>query len=339
MFRSATFKLTLYYLLIITAISIAFSGVVYAVGMNDLSFGLQRQTERITQNFPVFYNSPYLHTDREYNEGREHLIRQLVLLNVVVIGLAGIASYGLARRTLRPIEAAHERQKQFTADVSHELRTPLTALKMESEVALMDKAANAKALRAVIKSTVEESEKLTLLISNLLRLSQLDAAEHIQLTPLPLTPIVAAAVQQVQAIADQRSIVINDDWQAATALVKADEGLLQQLIIILLDNAIKYSRDGSTVAVAINSHEQHATVTIVDQGRGIARQDLDHVFERFYRADTARSEEAGFGIGLSIAKLIADHHKASIHLTSQKGHGTTAQLRLPLAAQPAKRQN
>jgi signal transduction histidine kinase len=331
------------YLAIVTLISICFSVVIYQVAARDLTFGLRRQTQRIYDNFPVFSDSPYLRMGEDINEGKSHLIGRLVLLNMVVISTAGVASYALARRTLKPIEEAHERQKRFTADVSHELRTPLTALKMESEVALMDPAATKADLKAVITSNVEEAQKLTNLVSNLLRLSQLDDSEKSKLLhSTSLNQAVTSAVEQLQPMAQARNISLSSTL-STDVTVRGDAAMLSQLLIILIDNAIKYSPGGSTVTITTELKQQLAHVRISDTGKGIAKADLEHVFDRFYRADSSRTSNetsSGFGLGLSIAKLIADSHNATISLTSQLKKGTTATVIIPanMPKQPADQQ-
>lgn len=333
MFRSVTFKLTMYYLAIIAVISIGFSAVLYHTAAKDLAYGLREQRQRISDNFPVFHDSPYLQFNEELQERRSHLLGILVAWNMVVLGVAGVASYALARRTLRPIEVAHEQQKRFTADVSHELRTPLTALKMESEVALLDDAATKAQLKETLASNIEEAEKLTLLVSNLLRLSQLDSDERMALhSRLDLPDVVQAAVKQLQPVADQRNIALNTNLTASAA-VQGDATTLTQLFVILLDNAIKYSPADTAVTLSSSVQPGSITVKIADQGAGIAKADLEHIFERFYRADSARTsgDSSGFGLGLSIAKLIADSHRASICITSKVGKGTTAAVTIPTA--------
>lgn len=339
MFRSATFKLTMYYLLIIAFISIGFSIMIYQVASKDMANGLERQTQRIIDRFPVFSGSPYLHPDgTDLHEGQQHLIGRLVLLNAVVLVGAGFASYGLARRTLRPIEEAHERQKRFTADVSHELRTPLTSLKMESEVALMDPKASKSELQDALASNIEEVEKLTNLVGDLLRLSQLDDRDN----PMPLETVsadelVAAAISQLQPTATNRKITLAHT-PADNVYVRADRPTFTQMIVILLDNAIKYSPANKTVTISTSQEQGIVSIAIADSGVGIPKSDLEHVFERFYRADQSRTsggESSGFGLGLSIAQQIAEHHNAGINLTSRVGKGTTATVSLPAAEQEA----
>lgn len=342
MFRSATFKLTAAYLTIIAIISLGFSAGLYNVAMHDVESGLQRQTQRITNDFPVFMGSPYLRSNTtDLRESREHLLGRLVLLNLLVLVAAGFASYALARRTLGPIEAAHERQKRFTADVSHELRTPLTALKMESEVALLDPKASRPELRDVIASNIEEAEKLNILVANLLRLSQLDDGDKSAVfSTVSLNDTIRAAIDQLTTVAAVRNITFEAKLGKALS-VYGDQPTLTQLFVILLDNAVKYSPDKSTVSIALTTEQQLAKVTITDQGIGIAKNDLENVFERFYRADQARTsgnETSGFGLGLSIAKLIADSHNGTVSLTSRPGKGTTATVLLPLATNQSKKE-
>jgi signal transduction histidine kinase len=335
MFRSATFKLTLSYVTIIALISIGFSIGIYQVASHDLESGLERQTERITNHFPVFMGSPYLRSQStDLDESRDHLVGRLVALNVLVLTGAGFASYALARRTLGPIEAAHERQKRFTADVSHELRTPLTALRMESEVALLDPKTSKTELRDVITSNIEEAEKLNTLVANLLRLSQLDDADkNNQFSMVALNDTVQAAIDQLQTIATNRQVTI-DAKLDGQVFVRGDQATLVQLFVILLDNAVKYSPSQSQVSVTLDKKGQLARLSITDHGIGISKHDLDHVFNRFYRADQARTstETSGFGLGLSIAKLIADSHNATISLTSSPNRGTSAMVHIPLAS-------
>ena len=331
MFRSATFRLTMYYLGIIAVITIGFSTALYHVALHDLQSGLQQQTRQIYDNFPVFIDSPYLSSVDAFKASRDHLLGRIVLSNILVLIGAGFASYALARRTLQPIEAAHERQKRFTADVSHELRTPLTSLKMESEVALLDTKASKQDLRDVLQSNVEEVEKLTNLVQNLLRISKLDAGDNAKLfSAISLDSSVKAAIDQVQPIAASRHIVITYKKPRTRVIIQGDESTLTQLFSILIENAVKYSPSKSHIVVELQQADGLATVSVTDQGQGIAKDDLMHVFERFYRADAARSagDQGGFGLGLSIAKLIADSHNATIQISSRQGKGTTAKVLL-----------
>ena len=336
MFRSATFKLTMWYLGLVMAISLTFSAVLYGMATHELDRGLHNETQRIYDQFPVFEGNPLLRPGADYDSGVHRIWWRLVGFNIVVLVGAGWASYWLAKRTLEPIEEAHEQQKRFTADVSHELRTPLTALKMESEVALMNDKNGKKELRAVLASNLEEAGKLENLINNLLRLTRLEAGElQQQFSLVDGQKMAQAAAAEARKLAKDRSVKLKTD--IASAPVMGDQDSLRQLLVILLDNAIKYSPSGADVELSAQTTGDQAVFTVTDHGSGMSRQTLEHVFERFYRGgDNARGKKDGngFGLGLSIAKMIADLHGGTITLESQPGKGTTATFSLPTTRQP-----
>jgi signal transduction histidine kinase len=334
MFKTATSKLTAWYLGIVMVISLGFSIVVYHFAVNELNFGLNHQTERIGRQFPMFNNNPILQVhDNDVNVGAHHILLQLAYFNVLVLAGAGFASYWLARRTLEPIEAAHERQKRFTADVSHELRTPLTSLKMNSEVTLLDQQASKNELRTALQSNIEDATRMGQLVNSLLRLTRLDSEEiEVALSDIEAKVLVKNALEQVKATAEAKQIRLQS--KLPKAVLRGDSDSLQQLLIILLDNAIKYSPKKSAVHITNQKTDKQLLILIQDEGQGISPAALPHVFERFYREDSARTTEPsgdGYGLGLSIAKMIAEQSNASISLTSELNKGTTATVSIPLA--------
>jgi signal transduction histidine kinase len=323
----------MWYLAIVMIISLVFSVAVYRFATNELTYGLNSQTQRIYKQFPVFYNNPYLRVrENDLDRATHHIFLRLVYFNVLVLIAAGGASYLLARRTLNPIEAAHNRQKRFTADVSHELRTPLTSLKMSSEVALLDKAASKQELQDALKSNVEDANRMELLINNLLRLTKLDSDElAANFIDVQSEMLVSEAVDRVQTIATDKKITLRNE--SNDARIHGDPDSLIQLLVILLENAIKYSPEKSTVTVDSSIENDKLLLHIKDEGPGISPEALPHVFDRFYREDKARTTDGeSFGLGLSIAKMIADRNGANITLTSKPKKGTTALVALPLAA-------
>lgn len=319
----------MWYLAIVMTISLVFSGVLYRIASNELNHGIRHESQRIFTQFPVFQGDPRFQPGADVDAGNHRILWRLAGFNLIVLVLAGGASYWLARRTLEPIEIAHEQQKRFTGDVSHELRTPLTALKMESEVALLNPKASAKELRQTLTSNLEEITKMETLINNILRLTKLEAEELQQsFKPVLLKEIIEEAVQQVAPKAAERDITIKSDpLQGATA---GDKDSLVQLAVILLDNAVKYSPAGSEVIIGSVKQGDRITLSVEDKGSGIKRADLEHVFDRFYRSDSSRtnSAEEGHGLGLSIAKMITELHQGTITITSQEGKGTTASVNL-----------
>jgi signal transduction histidine kinase len=329
-FKSATIQLTLWYMAIVIAISLGFSVAVYHFATNELAVGLDTQSRRFYQTFPVLYDNPLFRRNNDLTNGRRHILFTLAEFNLVVFVAAGFASYWLAQRTLRPIEEANERQKRFVADASHELRTPLTSLKMSTEVALMDKKASRQALHDALQSNLEETNKLDALLNTLLKLSQLEINDiRHKFTNLSTGELAKIAIKQVAAQAQAKRITLTNDVLDHPVTGEADS--LTQALVILLDNAIKYSPEESSIALGSSSSPEATSITIQDRGVGIEPAALAHVFDRFYRANKARSRENndGFGLGLSIAKHIADLHHGTITLRSTVGKGTTATLTLP----------
>ncbi len=203
---------------------------------------------------------------------------------------------------------------------------------MESEVALMNQKNSSKDLRKTITSNLEEVTKLESLVNSLLRLSRLEAGELRQgFTRLSSRSVAEAALKQVQALADSRHIKLDRHLQNLP--VYGDSDSLVQLLVILLDNAIKYSPAHSTVSMAASKKDDCVSISVEDNGKGIEPVALEHVFDRFYRADKSRTkgEAEGYGLGLSIAKMIADLHDGTISLSSSVDHGTTATISIPLA--------
>jgi signal transduction histidine kinase len=332
MFRSATLRLTLWYLAIAMAISILFSFALYNVTTNELMRGLHSESQSLYQQFPVFQNDPNVNFRAApfYSSSSHRILLKLIGFNIIVLIAAGISSYLLARRTLEPIEAAHTQQKRFTSDVSHELRTPLTAIKMESEVALLSDNIPINELRDTIQSNLEEVGKLENLINNLLRLSllEVDELQH-NFSPVSSELVVDSAIAKVSKTAQNHDIRIVSEVTPADAL--GDQDSLIQLITILLDNSIKYSPRGSEIKVSGTTNKNSVIWQIKDQGIGIEQKALERVFDRFYRSDNSRTKSGsdGYGLGLSIAKMIADIHKANITLTSQLKQGTIATITIP----------
>lgn len=333
-YSSATWRLTAWYLALAMAISLTFSAVVYHIATSTLAQGLSTQQERIYREFPVFSGNPFFVRQDDVTTGSEHILTNLVYANLVVLVAAGFASYWLARRTLRPIEASNERQKRFVADASHELRTPMTALKMSTEVALLDPNATKNELRDVLQSNLEEADKLSTLLDSLLRLSQLDSQElRHSFTDVSARALAEEAVERTKLRAQAKHITIEN--KVEDIVVHGDRDSLVQLLTVLLDNALKYSPEHSLVVCTAAKRHDGTAITVSDQGIGIEPAALEHVFDRFYRADKARKQGGGFGLGLSIAQQIVDLHHGNITLTSTVGKGTKATVTLPNEHAPA----
>ena len=228
------------------------------------------------------------------------------------------------------LDAAFRRQREFTADASHELRTPLTAIKGQVEVAL-GKPRDAGSYRDVLQTVNEEVDRLIRLVGSLLTLARADAGQiPITSEAVSLPDLVAAAAEQVRPAMEGRGVELRLEPGPAATL-RADEDLLLQLLLNLLDNAGRFTPSGGRVSAGWAVADGGVELQVRDTGVGIAPEHLPHLFERFYRADTARSRTAGgAGLGLSICRWIAEAHGGSISVESAPGQGTTFTVTLPL---------
>lgn len=332
-FTTATARLTVSYLGIIMIMSIGFSAVFYNTSLHELNRQLPPQSVFQTQDEPSFVERRTVINEfiqDRIDEGRRHLIFRLVLINLLVFVAGGVFSYWLARRTLEPIEANMEAQNQFVSDASHELRTPLTALQTTNEVALRKKRLTTREAKEILEYNVAEVLKLKTLTDNLLRLARHDTAPlHTQ--TVSLQDVATDAINQVMQAAIAKSITIED--KVKNISIQGDKPNLTQAVVVLLDNAVKYSKKGGKIFIDGYTRGKQAHIRVQDEGVGVAKKDLPHIFDRFYRADQSRNKQqaAGYGIGLALAQKIVVGHKGEITVKSTEGKGATFTISLPLS--------
>jgi two-component system, OmpR family, sensor kinase len=226
------------------------------------------------------------------------------------------------------LERAFMQQTQFTADASHELRTPLTVILTHSELAL-SRDRSVEEYRKTIDTCFSASSRMKSLVESLLLLSHADQGElSLQPVPMDLSDVVRENVNLMTTVAGQRSITVATQLQNATLV--GDPSRISQVVANLLSNAIRYNRDGGSIAVSTEVLLGDAVLTVADTGAGISTEDQSHVFDRFFRADKARSRVAGgSGLGLAICKSIVEAHGGSIEVESELGVGTTFMVHLP----------
>lgn len=233
---------------------------------------------------------------------------------------------------LARLESAVQRLSQFTADASHELRTPLALIRTTAELTLR-RERSPEAYRKALGEIVAESERMSRLVEDLLFLARADASlPQLPLERLELTPLIRDVCEQGEVLAQNRQVEIASEIPREPVYVEANDQALRRLLLLLVDNAVKYTPAGGRITVSVDSGQSGATVAVRDTGIGIPNAALPHVFERFYRVDESRNREAGgTGLGLSIAKWIADRHSASLEAESVAGEGATFRVRFPVA--------
>ena len=233
---------------------------------------------------------------------------------------------------LARLEAAFKKITQFTADASHELRTPVAVMRTRAELSLR-KARSAEEYRDVIAEVLAELEKTSGLIEQLMFLARADSgAETLHFTATNVAEVLREAAIRAAALAEAKQIVFQERVPDGPMWIQGDATSLRRLFLILIDNAVKYTPASGQVEVSLQRNGQYAIAEVRDTGIGISESDLPNVFERFYRADKARTREfGGVGLGLSIGRWITEVHAGTIEVRSSPGHGSTFQIRLPLA--------
>ena len=305
MFNTARLKLTAWYLLTIMLVSFLFSGVIYRVQTAEL--------ERFERRVIIL---------DLVSEAKQRLFFYLLEINTGIFVMAGALGFFLAGRTLRPIQDMVEEQNRFIGDASHELRTPLTSLKTAIEVNLRDKDLTINDAKKILDQSLGQVNKLQRLTENLLDLSR--SASSIKET-VSLREVVLLAIERVKPLA--KKITIKNLVKDGEIFASKED--IVNLLVILLDNAIKYSEAKGTITIDSKNLNRQIVLTVKDQGIGISQEDLPKVFDRFYRADTAREKNGmgGYGLGLSIAKKIIEAHNGAINIASQVGKGTVVTVK------------
>ena len=248
----------------------------------------------------------------------------LIVLGFVALIIAAIFGHVMAGRAIIPLKEAYEKQRQFAADASHELRTPLAVVMASADLLLMDQSITSPFLKQVIGDVKSEVQKMSKLVSDLLMVARSDNnALKVTIKKFDLGAMLSQNIRMMTPLAEKKNIKLSGE-HITKVEIQADEQKIKQLILILVDNAIKYTPENGNVTVRIeNINEGKVTFSVQDSGIGIAKEDQDKIFERFYRVDKARSREiGGNGLGLSIASEIVRLHEGKISVESELGERT-----------------
>jgi signal transduction histidine kinase len=248
------------------------------------------------------------------------------VLALLLVGLGGLM---LASKSTAPIERAFNQMRRFMGDAAHELKTPIAVLRARTDVGLQRTRSDAE-YQEILTGISAEGQRLGSLVENMLLLARVDAGEWpLNRRRIFLDDVLLDAASAARALAATRCVNVEMGALEETP-VNADAGLVRQLFMILLDNAVSFTPEGGQVTASAQRNGKHCNVTITDTGVGIPASVLPHIFDRFFRADPARSR-AGTGLGLSIARWIVDTHAADIDVQSKEGAGTTVRVVFSLA--------
>ncbi len=290
----------------------------------------------ITVNIPIVdtYNRSlvgYLRVSQSLDELHE-TFRKLDIglaggaaIALILVGMGGIF---LSRQAMQPIEKSFDRLQQFTADASHELRSPLMAIKASSQVALRYPEGMRPSDAEEFKSIVRSAERMSRLTEDLLLLSRMDKKLKVTWESINLTELLQHLVKQFQAQALEKDLTLISQSNI-DLMIKGNSEQILRLFTNLVENAIHYTPSGGKITVSVNSISQWIDVVIQDTGVGIAPEQIEKIFDRFWRADTSRSQwTGGSGLGLAIAQSIAESHGGKIKVTSQLEGGSCFTVRL-----------
>lgn len=328
LFRSATLKLTTWYLAILMIISIAFSVMLYQLSVAEVGNRLETLQHNLldepTAPLILQENSADALRNIELQTASKQILALLIRVNMFVLIVGGIGSYLMAKRTLKPIENAHEAQSRFTSDASHELRTPLAAMKAELEVYLRDQSLTIEEARELLESNLEEVNKLISLSEMLLHLSRLEY-DKLDVTMIDLPSIVTDTIKR-RSSPERFAIAMRK--KAGTL---ANEAAITEVVEILIENALKYSPKNKKIAIKVFEQRGNLVFRIKNNGPAISKQAINYLFERFYRGDQSRTRSGanGYGLGLSIAKKIIEIHGGHITVSSNTKE-TSFSFYLPL---------
>ncbi len=240
----------------------------------------------------------------------------------VALFLIFLLSRKLANIVIKPAENAWNDQKRFIADASHDLKTPLTVILANNEILMAHPEKTVGEQMKWIESTRDEGEYMSSLVNKMLELARTESlVEKIKLEDVNVSEVIQRAVLQLEPLAFDSGVTIASSI-ASDVVLKSNETELYRLTQILIDNAVKYAPNGSVVLVTLSSYKKEHTLSVNNRGEAIPKEQLEHIFDRFYRTDDSRSR-GGFGLGLSIAKNVATALGGEISATSDDENGTT----------------
>ena len=293
--NKAYLKLTFMYASILCFVSIIFSTIIYSNTVNSFNI---RPIKSVQSEAII----------KRDNEIKKEMLFHLIVLDSIIIILGTIGSYFLSKKTLKPIEENLNLQMEFISNASHELKTPITVITMENEVLLREKNHSKEELLHQIKSNLEEVTSLSKLVNILLELAR---NNKITLEKIEVIDVVNNACDKLKVLSKKKNITILNNIDNLKILANKD--ILEEVIVIILDNAIKYSDKNTTIKI----YSKNSKIFIEDEGIGIKEKDLKYIFDRFYRGDKSHSSE-GYGLGLSLAKHLTE--KMNMKITAYNNH-------------------
>ena len=329
--KSEVNRLTLSYLAVIMTLSLIFTGIIYLLSTASLNRPLlpsEEENSSVSVEAPEFGEHSFENTFRKRLERRDNRTRMTIIyslvgfnLGILVIGI--FVSRSLAKLTLAPIERAMMKQTQFIFDASHELKTPLTAMLVRNEVALRKKSLPEEKVREVIEKNIEEILKMKELTASMLDVAR-ENGEPEKSTEISVPEFLADLQEKLAPVARERGVKIETEMNLGKNLrASAAKNTLEQIMTIFADNAMKYSGE-KIIYLRAGRRGKNVAFSVKDNGVGVKKEDQKRIFERFYQVDAARTrteDKTSHGLGLAIAKNLAERQGYKIVLRSSEGRG------------------
>ena len=329
--KSEVNRLTLSYLAVIMTLSLIFTGIIYLLSTASLNRPLlpsEEENSSVSVEAPEFEEHSFENTFRKRLERRDNTTRMTIIyslvgfnLGIFVIGI--FVSRSLAKLTLAPIERAMMKQTQFIFDASHELKTPLTAMLVRNEVALRKKSLPEEKAREVIEKNIEEILKMKELTASMLDVAR-ENGEPEKSTEINVPEFLAGLQEKLAPVARGRGVKIGMEMNLGKNLrTSAAKNTLEQILTIFADNAMKYSGE-KIIYLRAGRRGKNVAFSVKDNGAGVKKEDQKRIFERFYQVDAARTrteDKTSHGLGLAIAKNLAERQGYKIVLRSSEGRG------------------
>ena len=329
--KSEVNRLTLSYLAVIMTLSLIFTGIIYLLSTASLNRPLlpsEEENSSVSMEAPEFEEHSFENTFRKRLERRDNTTRLTIIyslvgfnLGIFVIGI--FVSRSLAKLTLAPIERAMMKQTQFIFDASHELKTPLTAMLVRNEVTLRKKSLPEEKAREVIEKNIEEILKMKELTASMLDVAR-ENGEPEKSTEISVPEFLADLQEKLAPVARERGVKIETEMNLGKNLrASATKNTLEQIMTIFADNAMKYSGE-KIIYLRAGRRGKNVAFSVKDNGVGVKKEDQKRIFERFYQVDAARTrteDKTSHGLGLAIAKNLAERQGYKIVLRSSEGRG------------------
>lgn len=326
-YRRVVVSLTIKYTFGVFIILIIFNFLVYVLFTNSLEIKEGETTEH-SQEFTENDEHGLQFRVDQTEKLESNLIRVLAISDGLILIVSFYAAFLLSKRTLTPLEESYKKQTRFIADAAHEFRTPLAVMQAGSEVMLRSHRTTSE-YEKFINESLDEVKRLTTLSNNLLFLAKNNRKKSHLMSKVSLSEICAKQVEVMASYAQDKEVSIRFTSEGSCSIL-GNKDDLTRLIINLIKNAVDYNRKDGIVTISVKTLKNQVLLVVEDNGVGIKAEDLPHIFERFYKVDTSRSQShSGTGLGLAIVKEIVTEHNGVVKVTSILGKGTVFKLTFP----------